>query len=397
MADVYANVQNVLKENYASDASSQNQDFGIIYKSIKKDIKLGKAFNCPIVTSNPASMTTNFAGSNAIALRGATGPNIVNARLDGVSYVLESVVSREDMERGDSEGKSVETVPALTAKELKKSFINICEIDAFYGLFEYAIINASNDAGGVAQTTITDESWAPGIWQAMVGGKVFVSGFAGDRPFIVKNFDAVNQAVGLQEITVGDAALLNGAGGAAIYPYHANAGLNPITMQGLFSAIGASATSSVYGLSTLTYPQLISYKDVAFGAVTAQKLMDFVSKTGSTEEMNVYISPKSYGYLIDAESFLDTTTKSDHMILKGANLIHVYAHPCVKESHIFAVPTDSLKWVSTAKVGLIELSKGNYAQSKEGTDSHYMRIAQNVAVITSKPGLCAFASGVTNA
>lgn len=136
---------------------------------IEKSKSPGAKYNQPVLMRHEHGFTYANSNSGAFPLAAAVPGQTASCSILGTQMMLRSVIDYEIAARASSAGKrTFRRALDLVVENMFASSRKRMEIDYFYGQRPLAEIDAV--VGDVV--TVSDRSWAPGIWAGMEGSKL---------------------------------------------------------------------------------------------------------------------------------------------------------------------------------------------------------------------------------
>ena len=136
---------------------------------IEKSKSPGAKYNQPVLMRHEHGFTYANADSGAFALEDAVPGQTATCNILGTQMMLRSIIDYEIAARASSAGKrTFRRALDLVVENMFASSRKRMEIDYFYGqrpLLEVASVSGTD-------VTVTERSWAPGIWAGMEGAKL---------------------------------------------------------------------------------------------------------------------------------------------------------------------------------------------------------------------------------
>lgn len=126
--------------------------------------RLGDMYVVPVVLQFEHGFSYGAALDGAFALNAAVAGKILQAQIRGSMIVLRSQLAYEDIFKAAQAGPAAfESATSMVVENMQRSFAKRQELAFWYGQQGLATVSA-NSAGVL---TITDATWAPGMWSGM--------------------------------------------------------------------------------------------------------------------------------------------------------------------------------------------------------------------------------------
>ena len=156
----------LFKEVYGDGAIKAVPQFAKIMKKVpfSKREKLGDKYVVPVVLAHEHGFSYGADGAGAFTLNAAVAGTIKRAEIAGSMIVLRTQLSYEDVFKAAAGGPAAfESATSLVVDNMQRSFAKRQELAFLYGKRGLGEVSSINT--GVI--TLTDASWAPGIWSGM--------------------------------------------------------------------------------------------------------------------------------------------------------------------------------------------------------------------------------------
>lgn len=126
--------------------------------------RLGDMYVVPVVLQFEHGFSYGVYQDGAFTLQSAVAGKILQAQIRGTMIVLRSQLSYEDIFKAAEAGPAAfEAATSLVVENMQRSFVKRQELSFLYG--QRGLATVSGNSSGVL--TITDASWAPGMWAGM--------------------------------------------------------------------------------------------------------------------------------------------------------------------------------------------------------------------------------------
>lgn len=140
---------------------------------IEKSKSPGAKYNQPVLMRHEHGFTYAGAESGAFALEDAVPGQTATCNILGTQMMLRSIIDYEIAARASSAGKrTFRRALDLVVENMFASSRKRMEIDYFYG--QRPLLESSDcvTVDGKSVITVSERSWAPGIWAGMEGAKL---------------------------------------------------------------------------------------------------------------------------------------------------------------------------------------------------------------------------------
>lgn len=347
----------LFKVVYADKLLDLVPDYAVLQKRIafsSSDKETGNYYAQPVVLSQEAGFSYGGDSGASTAYNDAVNGVMKEAQVKGSELVLRSQLHITALSRASKAGpKAFKKASAWKVEDMNNSMRKRVEIAMLYGQVGVATVSSLSSQ----VITITEASWAGGIWAGAENHfiDVFTASFAADRQLGLK-ISAVDS----------DARTLTIAGG---YTTTGIASTDVIAFKGAVTSGGTPAFSEMAGLQKIitnsttlfnidasTYSLWKGTTVSSTGQLTFAKIQNAVSKAvnkGLMEKCIVLCSPKAFASLnSDLAAFrnLDSSYNSskgsngsESLVFHGSNgPLEIVSHPMVKDGDAFILPEDAL-------------------------------------------------------
>ncbi len=385
---------------------------------VKSDKRLGQEYNQPVIVGQEQGFSYGGTDGDAFDLNDAVPGQVKNATVISYEFVLRTSISVGAVSRSLNDKAAFERATKLVVANMVQSFAKRLEVIMFYGQLDIGVVSAISGSGATRLLTLTDASWAPGIWSGSVNMQLSI--WDGDTPFAtrdplgynVNSVDLDAKQIVVQENTGSSAATIEvndtithyGAG------YYKDA-------SGSFEFAGLQKimanTGTLFGISAVTYDLWKSTTYNAAGALTfpkIQKAIALAMAKGLKDDLLVYINPSVWENLITDEAAqrrLDqsydtkTTEKgSEKIVFFGQNgMITIKPNIYVKESLALCIPDPAKE--SLMRVGSTEVTfqmpgyEGEFFRLLDNKNGYELRAYADMALFCWQPNKLILITGVT--
>ncbi len=411
MAHTVSSLNSIFKY-VQKDLKDLTPNSAILYNSVpaRDADSLGRKYLQPVVLSFELGFT--WGDGTAFQYNDDVQGTYDECELESNAVVLKSRIAIEALERMKS-NKSVQNHVSLRSGQMKMSLTKMAEIDMLYGRSGIATISAVSavDTGtdpDQLTITISDASWAPGIWAGMVGAKLDVYNGASkinsnaDCTLVSVNMDA-KQIV----ISGHNTDLTN-----TIAPYTLFfKGSKANQMYGLYYQLDNAAT--LFGIDASVYDLFKASEVTVSGELTVKKILAGVSKArakgGLDEEATLLVSDVTFQGLVadllplrefDQSYKGEAVVGHDSIKIKtNASTVEIIGHPFLKEGDSMLYPTRTLIKVGATPEITFKIPGKNeeYFEALEGYDAVQMTGRYNFQVFAQEPAKCVLFKSITNA
>jgi|DEB0MinimDraft_3_1074331.scaffolds.fasta_scaffold16287_1 hypothetical protein len=310
----------------------------------KEAKKTGDVFVQPVKLTNEQGFTY---GDGVVTLSDAISSNVKDARINGNSLTLRTAFSYSAAANMANGGKqSFISATKFRFESMMESASARLEAQMLYGQDSLGVISSADD--GADTITLTDASWAPGIWSGAEGAKIEILTANKATSRVTAAITAVDHdtktislasGTDLSAVIATDVVLFDGA--------H-TAGVGSNEMVGLKSIV--SNTGTLYSIDGSAYSLWRGNTSAVGGNLTLKKIYDGVAKAvskGLMEDCVVLVSPASFSVLANDQASLKRHGSDGIKAKNGYEAVEFYGqngnieivpHPMVKESEAMAFP-----------------------------------------------------------
>lgn len=288
-----------LKEIYADQIQNLIPEGVRLIKMIPfkaGDKELGSAYHQPVALTHEHGFTV---GSGAFTLNDHVAASYADAQVTGVNLLLRTAISYDAAAKASSSKKAFVKWSEQVVTNMTSSFTKRLEVLAFYGRSSLGKVSAVSDSSGTNTITLTDASWASGIWAGSEGCTLdcysATSGGTQRNSNAVLTISAVSltnktvtvtgNSTDTAAITANDFLFFRGFRGSEMY------GIDAICTN----------TGSLYNISAATYAL---WKGNSYSAGSAALTMSKIQAAVATgvakgldEKVTVFCSPGAYANL----------------------------------------------------------------------------------------------------
>jgi len=374
---------------------------------LKASDQLGRKFLWPVCLSYELGFT--FGDGSAFTYEAAVAGAYDEIEIDPNPVVLRSRLSIEAADRMAKSDKAVLNHVALRSGQMKMSLSKVAEIDSMYGRSAVGIgVISASSVSTNATLTLTNATWAPGIWSGLEGARLESRNSGGT--LINTNADLIIVSVShdnKQVVVSGnstDLAALAAAQRLFFKGQFANG------QQGVHTQL--TATGSIFGIDNSVYGLWKGNSHDAAGALTISKVLKgsakAVSKGGLDEDCVLLVSPVTFEGLnsdIAALRSQDSSYKTEKSeqgvqgIVYHAQFgkVEVIAHPFCMEGFAYLIPKKALR-----KVGSTDITFGIPGKNEEvfevleSVAAYQMCGRYSFQMFLAQPAKCVIFTGIVN-
>jgi hypothetical protein len=397
----------MFKVVYADKIQDLVPDFAILQKKVDfvpADKETGNYYAQPVNLSHEAGFTYNGEAGSVVALNAAINGTMKEAQVKGTEIILRSQMSYLALSRASSAGpKAFKRASAWKVEDMNNSARKRLEISMLYG--RKSVGQVSGISSGVI--TITEASWAGGIWAGAEGSVVQVYS-ATSASATQRNGDMTITAVDSDARTItvsGTSAAVQANDYIYFKGQRTDSAHND--MAGLQEIIANSST--LFNIDASTYSLWKGTSVSSVGALSFAKIVDAVGKAvnkGLMGQVAVLVSPKAYAALNSDQAALRVFDGSLSKEAKNGfesikffsvnGLIEVICHPLVKQGDAFIVPLDSALRVGSTDLSFELPGMGEqFFRFLDGYNAVELQCMCDQAIFLEKPAHAVFMSGIT--
>jgi hypothetical protein len=357
----------LFRQIYAKEVRDLIPDFSILQKRLPfaKAALLGDKYHLPVVVSDEHGFTYGGNTANNYNLNNAIAMQLQDAQIPGSELTLQSGISYGAVSRAQSKGETaVEQAVRLLMERMKLSASRRVEIELLYGGSATGIgaISAHSGSGTTRAYTISQATWATGLWSGMENAQLDVYVASSQQntnlPVVVTSVDPTNHIINVSG-NAADLTAIDGATGAYFLFYGAFGN----EMTGLDAIM--TNTGTLFNISAATYSlwQANSY-DCLSAEFSMGKILSGLSQAvsrGLMDDVTILLNPDSFANVV---SDLAAQRKFDGSYSKKkaengfesvtfygqSGMIELCPHPMVKSGEAFALPLDLIQRVGSTDV-----------------------------------------------
>ncbi len=397
----------MFKYKVAKDVNMLIPSCAVIQKLVPKlseAEKTGRKFLWPVALTYENGVT--YGDDTAFSYNDDVAAVYEEIEIDSVPVILKSRVALSAANRMANKESTFITSMSLRAGNMKESLMKRAEIECLYGKTGIGAVSAVSDSSGTNTVTITDATWAPGIFGGLEGSLLEVRNTSGTK--INTNADLVLASVSVdnKQIVVTGNSTDTAAIAATHIFYFKGAYSN--SMNGIDKQL--TNTGSLFGISASTYDLWKANAVAVGGQLTMAKVLEGVAKAvakgGLAEEAVLILSSKTYEKLnADMAALREYDKSYDPKEAENgfegiryraqSGIIEIVAHPFCKEGEAFLLPKGGVK-----RIGAQDLSfgfgDGEYFEKLEGSAGYQLLAQYDWCILVEKPARCVKYTGITN-
>lgn len=372
---------------------------------LSKANKTGRKFLWPVALTLENGVT--YGDQTAFSYEDDVAGVYDEIELDSNPCVLKSRVALGAANRMANDETTFITHMSLRSGNMKESLMKRAEISCLYGKTGLASVSSITSGGTTEETiTITDASWAPGIWGGMEDSLLEIRNGASkvnsNADVVLKSVDWENKKI---TVTGNSTDLGNIANGHDVFFKGSYAN----DFHGIDSQL--TNTGTLFGIDASTYQLWKANSLTVSGALTMAKILKGVAKAvgkgGLAEDSVLLVSATTYENLnsdISALRMYDGSYKKE----KGRNgvsgicyeaqsgEVKIIAHPMVKEGEAFLTPKRGMRRVGATEISF-GFGDGEYFEKLEGSAGYQLLAQYDWALLIEKPAKCVKYTSITNA
>lgn len=433
------------KEAYAQGIVGLIPDVAYFVKQFEfgEAEKIGNYYHQPVILARETGISYAAAGDGAYALAPPVAMTMKDAQIQGSQTTLRSAIPYDTVARSLGSGKAFKKATLPIIESNLESHTKRLELNVLYGKSATGL--GSIKATGISGTgttrvvTISDATWAVGIWGGEEGAKLVgynhtsharISGgsAAADAVFTLASVDPDNKQLTLTVTSTGGTDLDTAVGSYAVDLYwYGQTGLTATDNGAGIAATWSTtydvspygidaillATSTIFNIDPSTYSlwKGNSY-DLGSSQLTMAKTIAAINKAvgkgGLKEKVVVAVSPDTWGNLMVDQAALRKydDSYSEGELVNGAESIKYYGangeieivmHTCCKAGEAFVIPPK--RW---CRVGATEITFQTPGRSEEiflqtpNYNSFELRSYADQAPFCRTPAKCVKITGIVN-
>lgn len=376
--------------------------------------KLGKDYNQPVCLANESGVTYAASSDGAFALNASVAMTLQNALVDSYQIALRARIDYDSASRAAAGEKAFDNVISPVVKSMLESISKRLEVNFLYGQTGLGVPSTYTNTNATKTVlTISDASWAPGIWAGMKDATID----------IVANETVINTtgALTISAVDIANKKITVTGASADITAIQ-----NEITATGtgcdiyFYGSYGKEApgidkiitnTGTLFDIDAATYDLWKGNSIAIDAALTLAKLDDSIVTAvamGLDENATVFISPKTWSKLMSDQAALRSYDAS-YSTKKSVNgfevlefhsqigMLEVASHPYVKQGEGFIVPLSRV-----IRVGSTDVTFSNPANNMkffielQDYAGFELRCYSNQTIFSEAPSRMTKLTGITN-
>jgi hypothetical protein len=386
--------------------------------------KIGERFEFKVRMATEQGFTYN-ADHTGFAISDAVAATYQTAYLSGSETLGQGAVSYGDLSRlSDSKGKSKGAMDSAISRlilDLTEGAENHREANILYGAGTAGSVslgvtsaNVGVASGGVLTVNISQATFAPGLWQVMMGVKLTAYNSAGtpiNSILKVTGMDVSKCRLTLTEVTSGAAAALEAKITAGQQAALFFAGARTVSMVGLQGIV--ENTGSLNGIDASVYPQWKSHTKAVGGALTFDKIQEGVaqvSDTGLEDGLDLWMGSRAWTDLANDEAafrqYVEQTGGKDANVgfakltfVSSCGKLNLRSHRFMKQGIAIGTPTKKCRRIGSRDISF-ELpgspNKFFWLESSTNAQSS-IRCYADQAVLVESPNFAIEFTGISSA
>jgi hypothetical protein len=368
--------------------------------------KLGDMYVVPVLLQHEHGFTYGVHGDGALSLNASIAGAVQQAQVRGAMIVLRSRLSYEDIYKASEGGEAAfEAATSLVVENMQRSFAKRVELSLLYGQQGLGKVSA-NSSGTL---TLTDASWAPGIWSGM-------------KDCILEAFDAqaasANQHNG--DLTISSVSYSNkqvvvtGTSSAVVANDHLYfKGARTTTAHKECAGIDKimSNTGTLFNISASSYELWQSNSRAVNGPISMLAVLNGISDAvnkGLMEDAKLYTPTVRWNTLNADQAALrrygaynsKSENGSEGIVYHSVNgSTEIVAHPFLKEGESHLIPNPSKR---AMRVGASDITFKRPGMDEkiflevDAVAALELRAFSDQAVVITVPGQCTKYTGITD-
>jgi len=433
-----AQMNGLYKEAYAAGIVGLIPDIAYLVKNIEfgEAERVGNYYHQPVILARETGVSYGAAGDGAYALAPSVAMTMKDAQIQGAQITLRSSIPYDTVARSLGSAKAFRKATLPIIESNLESHTKRLELALLYGKSATGLgqIKATgiSGTGTTRVVTISDATWAVGIWGGEEGAKVVIYNgtstarvsSAADAVYTIAAVDPDNKQLTLTCTTTGGTDLDTAVGSYACNIYwYGTTGLssgtiaatwtvtNSVEMYGIDKIL--TNTGTLFGVSASDFTL---WAGNAYACASSQFTMakalaataKAVGKGGLKEKVVCLCSHTTWNNLMtdqaalrkydDSYSSGDAENGMETIKYHGASgEIEVVAHTAVKEGEAFILPLK--RW---ARVGATEVTFQTPGRPDEmflqipDYNAFELRSYSDQATFCRTPAKCVKISGIVN-
>lgn len=416
-----AQLSGLFKEAYADDVMNLVPEVAKVVKMIPfvpRDKETGNLYHQPVILSQEHGVSYAGPSDGAFALEEAVAMTMQDAQIQGSQMLLRSAMSYDAAAKASNSKKAFVKATELVVENMLESVTKRLEISCIYGGSGLGTVPANShteDDATHIYLTLSEASWATGIWSGLENAKLQMYDESGDlissgtdSVFTVDRVDVDTRTIRVLGTATGITALETANDSEAVTPYFK--GSYGKEMAGLDQII--SNDGELFNIDAEDYNLWAGNNITVSGQLTMGKVLKAVSKAvarGLNEDVVCLVNPDTWANLasdLSALRMYDGSYKKEKaengfesIVYHGQNgKIEVISHNIIKAGEAFIFPPKKVK-----RIGAQELSFKTPGREDEiflhlpNNAGFELRVYCDQAIFVETPARCVKISGFTNA
>lgn len=408
----------LFKEVYGESVVSLVPESALFVKEIpfvSREKQLGNKYHQPVIVQMEHGVTYAGADAGAFTLNNAISMKTQDAQVQGAQMVLRSTLDYESAARAAGSKSAFADATQLQVENMLQSLTKRLELSLMYGANSTGlglVDDTANVSGTSTDLIFAAAGWAAGIWAGTENAQLDI--------FNASTHAKVNTNGALTITSINTTTRTIRVTGVA-GDITAIDTLSPTDMYvRFFGAVGAEMagldkivenTGSLFNIDASVYNLWKGSSYAVGGAISFSALQAAVAvaveRGGLDEDVDVYLSPKKWGVLLNDQAALRKYDQSYSAasVENGAKTIvfhsqsgtlRIHAHPYVKEGEGFIVPTKRVKRIGAQDISFdIPGSKSGeiFLQLQNSAGFEY-RLYSNQAIVCETPAKLVKLTGI---
>jgi hypothetical protein len=386
VANKLSTLDGLFKRVYADKLEKLIPYWAILQKDIafSESARTGEDFMQPVAVKMEHGVTQAASGDGAFTLNAPVSGLIQKAVVTGYQHVIRAAIDYETAYSGLGGERAFKGATATVVESMWNSLAKRLELDLLYGQDLTCLGTVASTASSETILTITDATWAPGIWAGMEGCpvNVWATGLTAKRAGggttgTITAVDLDNKA-----ITISATVTSCVATDVISFPDICTAGPSAYKLMPGMSKI-VTNTGALFGINATTYnlwkgiTHSAGSTDLSFG--TIQDAISKIVAKGADSDINVYISPRTWANLMNDQAALrryDSSANTSKVVV-GAQAIEFWgqlgkitikAHPMIKEGEAYGISPKLWK-----RIGATDITFTRPPMSGSGQQGQFFR------------------------
>jgi hypothetical protein len=408
-----AQLDGLFKEAYGDDVLKLVPDVAKLVKMVKfvsSDKENGEKYNQPVILSNENGVTYAAAGDGAFTLKDSVALTMKNAEVQGSQMLLRTSISYDTAAKASNSKKAFVKATELIVENMMESITKRLEVACLYGQTGLGVIASSANTNATTTVlTLTEASWAAGIWAGMEGAKLnayyltsLISSGA-DAIFQISAVDIENRKLTVTGTSGGITALDSDIGSHANTDVLYFDGAYGKEMAGIDKIL--TNTGSLFGIDAAAYSL---WKSNTFSCSSADATMGKILKgiaqavnRGLNEDVDVFFNPITWGRLNADSAALRKLDQSyskkklengaEAICFYGQNgEIRVQSHSIVKQGEGFALPMKKVRRIGSQEISFKRPGGDGEKMFRDLSDAagYELRVYTDQAIFIEYPARC---------